>query len=128
MGGAVGECELATTAFGHRFRFFRFFPASDRSDRSDRSDGFTREEGEWEWVGGTFLEWIVALFVFLFVWRRQGEACFGEEGECEDGQAGRGKEDVQCRVVDPLDPCVVLAEANRDDWCWQKPIEMIGVS
>lgn len=117
MGGAVGECELATTAFGHRFRFFRFFPASDRSDRSDRSDGFTREEGEWEWVGGTFLEWIVALFVFLFVWRRQGEACFGEEGECEDGQAGRGKEDVQCRVVDPLDPCVVLAEANRDDWC-----------
>lgn len=78
--GAVGKCELATAAFGYRFCFD--FPAFF----GGRSDRLTREKGEWERVGGTFLEWIVALFVcLLFVWRRKREACFSEEGECEDG-------------------------------------------
>lgn len=103
----VGKGELATTAFG-----YLCFPALIvQTTAFDRCDGFTREEGEWEWVGRTFLQWIVALFVrFLFLvgvlLRREGEACFSEEGECEDGEAGRREEDVQRRIVDPLNPYV----------------------
>lgn len=53
-------------------------------------------------MGGAFLQRIVRL-VFMFI--AESEACFGEEGECEDGQLGRGKEDVKGGVVDPFDAC-----------------------
>lgn len=64
-------------------------------------------------MGGAFLQWIVPFFFYLpivaFLFYlpivAKGEACFGEERECEDGQLGSGKEDVECSVVDPFDPC-----------------------
>lgn len=68
----------------------------------EESGGLAGEEREWEWVGGAFLQRIVRL-VFMFI--AESEACFGEEGECEDGQLGRGKEDVKGGVVDPFDAC-----------------------
>lgn len=76
----------------------------------EESGGLAGKEREWEWVGGAFLQRIVRL-VFLFV--AESEACFGEEGECEDGQLGRGKEDVKGGVVDPFDACGYrLADAH----------------
>lgn len=117
VGGAAGECELATAPFGHLFRLSPAFFGR----RSDGCHGFTGEEGEWEWVGGTFLQWIVALLLSVcplamvrLWWRRQREACFSEEGECEDGQAGGGEEDVQRGIVDPLDPCAGVSRIQSE--------------